>query len=539
METRVAQCANCGAELDVVTQQCPYCAPAADALRPQGSSAAVEPRAAEVGPADERDRALGLALFEAEECLARGAAERAVVLVSKAIKDRPDSLTARALYDRARRELLRGRRREKLESRLREAEGLLERGEFASAERIVGSALKLVPDHAKALELFGRLKDRRLGAGTAEAEAERELLALARSQARQTLAAARTALAAGWSGKAVFALRRGLRLVPDDPELLALLKEVQGSIDSLERERGRRYALGSQVRAGLELLGGGRFDESLRILRAVLREDPDNARAQAAVQEVRRVWLARPGGPRSAPVAAAPDPPPVIALAAIRTPSPASPSPAPRPVPDIAAAARIERRAPTGRSIPQEVLLPRTRRRGTPMGFVLAGAAAVTVGVILVAGRGGPGTRPTPVPSAATPPPTAAAGPMATLAVAPTGPLDAVEPGLRGAIEATVGAYARALERADAALLAQARPDMSAAERHRRLAPFVGALNAATDVRILDVVVRGDEAAVPILSTDVILGGRGSAGTPVSETLLFARRGGAWTLRGAGGRGDP
>jgi hypothetical protein len=57
-------------------------------------------------------RGFGLLLFEAEESLARGQVEKAVVLASRAAREQPGNLTARALYERTRRELLRGRRRE-------------------------------------------------------------------------------------------------------------------------------------------------------------------------------------------------------------------------------------------------------------------------------------------------------------------------------------------------------------------------------------------------------------------------------------------
>src|SRR6185503_17318206 len=115
---------------------------------------------------------------------------------------------------RARRGLLKGRRREKLDLKVKEASELFEAGELESANRLVTSALKLVPDHAVALALFANLKRLRLAAGTAEAEAERELERLTRAQARRCLEAARSALAAGWERKALLTLRRGLRAAP-------------------------------------------------------------------------------------------------------------------------------------------------------------------------------------------------------------------------------------------------------------------------------------------------------------------------------------
>src|SRR5262249_39769127 len=83
----------------------------------------------------------GRAVCEAEESLARGAADKAVVAASKVVREHPESLTARALLDRARRELLRGRRRERLEARVLQAQQQLEAGDFEAAGRIVTSAL--------------------------------------------------------------------------------------------------------------------------------------------------------------------------------------------------------------------------------------------------------------------------------------------------------------------------------------------------------------------------------------------------------------
>src|SRR6185369_2926653 len=193
------------------------------AAAPQAASSVPEP----AGESDDRERELGLLLFEAEEALARGAAEKAVVLASKAVKDRPDSLTARALHERARRELLRGRRRERLEERVREAEALLAGGDAAGAERIVTSALKLIPSHPVALALFTRLKERRQQAPTAEAWAEQELERLTSARARRSLDAARVEMAAGRERAAMLAIRRGLRHAPDDPELLNMLHDVE------------------------------------------------------------------------------------------------------------------------------------------------------------------------------------------------------------------------------------------------------------------------------------------------------------------------
>ena len=466
----------------------------------------------------ETDRAFGLLLFEAEESLARGSPDRSLVLSSKAVKERPESLIARSLFERARREILHGKRREKLEARVREAEALLARGDLAAAEKIVGSALKLLPDHAMALELLGRIRDARTQGGTAEAEAEMELLRLARDRAHKAAEAARAALAQGWNRQAFLHVRRGLSHLPDHPELLSLLRETQGALENLAQERTRRRALLAQLRDGLDLLSAGDAEGSLRILRAVLAEDPDNPRAQAAVQEVRKVLLR--GAP--APVApVAPRPEPHLA---------ADPPPAPQRRP-LLVPPRQELRPPERSAIPVEILLPRTRRRATPIPWVLGGAAAVLGIVLAVAGRSGRIVAPPPSePSAAL---QASAAPETTL----PGPLTNAPAALRDAVDATLADYAKALERADADLLARCRPDLSASERQDRLAPFVGALNASADLRVLDLQFEDGDAVVTVLATYVIVDGRQAPKAPEEETLRFSRKGETWALRPRRGTG--
>jgi tetratricopeptide (TPR) repeat protein len=487
-------------------------------------------------------------LFEAEECLARGQPDKALVLASRAVKERPDSLTARALLDRARRETLRGRRRERLESRVQDASRKVEAGDLDGAERIVSSALKLVPDHELALELLARIKQQRLGGDSAEAEALRELERLAGMRARKALESARGALEAGRNRQAFLAVRQGLRDAPGDSELLELMRDTQKSIELLERERARRHALNAQVRAGLDLLARGSLEESLRILRVVLNEEPDNARAQAAVQQVRSVWLTRmefatalgageelerrAGQAPPAPIPAVT----VVPTAARRVPPPRTPPAATRDV----------------RHVPVELRLPATRRRATPVALVLGGGALIVgaLGWLMFTGRAplrhAPPAVSAELPAASTETPAAVeparlapassgsqdAAPAAEhppSAVEAPGPWSGAPPELRAAAESRLTAYARALETSDPQLLAIARPDFSAAQRKRALEPFLDALNAAIDLRVLRVAARADEAEVVVLRSDVIVDGPRRA--PVEETLRFRREGGEWVLR--------
>jgi hypothetical protein len=301
--------------------------------------------------------------------------------------------------------------------------------------------------------------------------------------------------------------------------LLALLKEAQKGNEAREAERVRRHALLAQVRDGLELLQQQRFDESLQVLRAVLREDPDSARAQAAIQEVRRAWLAR----QAAPPARRPTPPQPLApvAPAVRAPAPlAARAPTAEPAPGA-----TTRRAGTvllrpARAAPPEILLPRTRQRATPFGVILVVGSLLAVLWVLVARRPGVSVSPRRVEDAT------ATAPTPT----PAGPLASLDPDLREAIESTLAAYGRAVEMVDAAALEAARPDMTREAREARLTPFRGAINAATDLRVLDVQIQGDVAVVEVLASDVIVGGRQQARPPTGETLRFARRPEGWRL---------
>jgi tetratricopeptide (TPR) repeat protein len=562
MAAQPPTCHTCGLRLDPATGQCLYCS-----AQPDGpATAAAAPAAAASVPtpeddaADARERELGLLLFEAEEALARGAAEKAVVLASKAVKDRPDSLTARALQERARRELLRGRRRDRLEARVREAETLLGSGDAAGAERIVTSALKLIPSHPVALALFKRLKERRQQAPTAEAWAEQELERLTKARAQRSLEKAQVEMAAGRERAAMLAIRRGLRHAPDDPDLLTLLRDVE---KAMERGKAGQHAVQAQVRAGLDLLGEGQVDESLKVLRAVLRADPENVRAQVAVQQVRKAWLRRQAILSAAPpVEKAPAPPPPVAppppaaVAAAASPAPPearppAPPPAasmaePPPIPvrapeaswdDVEAAARGRALAHARRpavSAPARAVVPalppQPRRSAPPMAAILAGAAILVVIALVVARREPDQPAPkAPAPPATRPAPPAAP-PNAPSAAQLTGPLDAADPQLRQTVEAVLAAYGHALETADAAALEQARPDLNPEERGKLIAAFTGALNAATDLRVLDVKTRGDLSVVTVLRTDVIVGGSGAPRDPTEETLRFWRRRGEWVL---------
>src|SRR5262245_46910360 len=307
----------------------------------------------------------------------------------------------------------------------------------------------------------------------------------------------------------------------------------------MDLDRARRHALTAQVRAGLDLLARGLVEESLRIRRVVLRDDPANARAQAAVQQVRNVWLTRQefaealGSPASTqdPPAERPKPAhPALAVAAPRRePLPRAP----------AAAARDASR------VPVEIRLPATRLRATPIALVLGCGAVIVaaLGWLMFGGRAPRHPLPPPVVAEAMAPPalepasveTEPASVETRAARAPPsdptapGPWSDAPPELRAAAESRLTAYARALETADEQLLAVARPDLSAGQRKRALEPFLEAVNAAADLRVVRVAAHADAAEVVVQRSDVIVDG--PRRPPVEETLRFKLEGGEWVLR--------
>jgi hypothetical protein len=363
------------------------------------------------------------------------------------------------------------------------------------------------------------------------AQPELELERVARNQVRQALDAAREAVAAGWHRKAQLALQRALRIAPDDPELLAMLREVEQGLPR-ETERPRSHPAAAQIQAGLDLLAEGKFDASLETLRAVLKDDPDNVSAQEAIQKVRGEWLKQhpdpDAAPKPAPAPSAPAAPPRPAPPAAQAPAPATrPAGAPTPRPRLSSSPGLK--PPTGTAaLPREVLLPRVQRSRVPVGLVIGVVVLLAAAAAIVVSRSGSG----PAPRAAS------SAPPATHGTSGPDPLEeelarfaGVDDDLRSTALRTLKAYATAVESMNADRLAQARPDLSAAEREARLSHFAGALNATTDLRILDVAVRGDAAEIVILATDVVVGSKEPAPPPREETLRFERRSGAWSLK--------
>ena len=460
----------------------------------------------------ESERIFGLLLFEAEECLARGNVGKAAVHASRAVRERPESLTARSLLDRARRELTRGRRRERLEERVVEARQRLERGEDQAAEKIVATVLKLLPDHAAALQLFSVLKDRRLKSGTAEAEAELELDAMARSRARRAAESARAALKAGWSFRALMTVRRALAVAPDDPELLALYAESLRLVDGTAGQRAVRRAAHVRILEARERVAAGMPAEALRIVRAVLKEDPQNREALEALGKMERA------GPGVHAAGREPGPRP----AGRRDPRPSVMDPA-------VLTGKFSHR-PIAASIARPAIATQTAPRGrssTPL--VIAGAAALLiVGASLALLRNAPA-------AGVEPPRVAALIEESALIPREADETDRVfagqDPELRRAVEHVLARYGRALETIDAALLAEARPDMSLGARGDLIAEREGATNIAADLRVLEVARRGNQASVRMRRTEVVVAGRSVGRPSVEETLRFQREGGAWLLR--------
>jgi hypothetical protein len=477
----------------------------------------------------EAERIFGLLLFDAEEALARGNAEKALVLASRAARERPESLIARSLFERTRREMTRGKRRERLEARVAEARGRIDGGDFAGAEKIVATVLKLLPDHAAALELFGVLKERRLAGGSAEAEAERELAGMMHARARRAAEQARAAIAAGWSFRAVMTVRRALAMVPDDPDLLALYTESLRQVDKTAGQRAIRRAAHARVLSAQGRMSAGEAAEAARILRAVLKEDPGNPEAREALATMEQVAA-------TAPVRVAAQPGIITGRFTHRKEDGAAPAAA-VPVPTAKAAAKAAARTPSPSpraSSPRNAPRPPARGKGAHVAWAIAGAAvALTCGVgynvmtreaptPVEPAPAGAEVMPSPLPLAAAPPETPSAIPAV-----PGG-----DPLLARTVAETLARYGRALESVDARLLAEARPDLGPHERRAILVRYEGSPSVATDLRVQSVVRRGSQATVSLVRTDVIAG-RPEPTPPVAETLRFTREGGAWVLRPA------
>jgi tetratricopeptide (TPR) repeat protein len=477
------RCALCGAEIDPTVGGCAVCLPHPNHPTEVVALSASVPATADARPAPQVETQP--LEFEAEEHLARGDAARALVLASSALKQRPESLTLRGLVDRARKAVLRGRRGERLEQRLREAHDLLERGELRGAEGIATSALKLVPNHAEALALFAAIKERRLAADTIEAEVERELQRIASAQARQAAERARVLRGEGNERGAFVAVRRGLRHAPDDADLLSLFSELR---QNLARAAETHDALRERIDQARAQLAAGLISESRDALREALREDPDSESAQALMKQVRAAFLAQD-------------------VAAVRAEPTAAPSIEARgtsvPVSRVAWATRSPGIAPRSAAA-RGGARARTWRRATLA--LLATGGLVAVGAILFWA-------------------------MRTLTTTSSqDPLAGAAPELRLAIEAVLGEYKAAAEARDPAALERARPDLPETARDALIAALNESSAVGVELRVVGVEANAQRARVHILRALVVTSAPPSS-PPVEETLRFVRRGEAWHLR--------
>jgi hypothetical protein len=502
MEPRAEICASCGASKDPATGVCRRCEPNPQDAASVAAESATSPRVsppplppAARPPASSRLGAApqtAPAEFEAEECLARGQAERALVIASHALKERPDNLTLLALVERARKAVLRGKRGERLEQRVHEARNLVERGLYDAGERIVVSALKLIPNHPGALTLFGELKARRLAAPTPEAEAERELDRLAHGQARQALSRARALRERRLDRAAFVETRRGLRAAPDEPELLALFADLQESLSRVAARHASSRKRVFQARARME---EGRYPESRVILREVLQADPQFGPAQSAMEDLEARARREPA----------------VAL------------PPARPVrPPESRSAQVARSQSISAARPAPTAMPRRRpleRWRLSVVVLLLLGVAVAVGVWRLAHPRSATLSPAPV----------IAVPAEARRSTEVDPLAILDPASQAAVRAALGAYERALETADPEALAQARPDLSLAQRQLMIASFQGAANAAVDLRVTAVTRGPDVLHVHLVRTDVIVGDALPQDRS-EETIRFVLRDGAWEI---------
>ena len=477
------RCALCGAEIDPAAGGCAACLP--NPNRPtEAATAATVPANTDARPAPQVETQS--IEFEAEEHLARGDAARALVLASSALKLRPESLTLRSLVDRARKAVLRGRRGERLDQRLREARDLLERGDLRGAEGIATSALKLIPNHAEALALFSAIKERRLAADTIEAEVERELLRIASSQARQAAARARALRSEGNERGAFVAVRRGLRHAPDDAELLSLFGELQ---QNLTRAAETHAASRERIDQARAQLAAGRISESRDTLREALREDPDSEPAQALMKQVRAAFLAQDtAGARVEPAAA----PPIEARVT------------PVSVSQVVWATRSPAGAP--RSVAARGLVRvRPRRRVTLALLGVLGLVALGASLFWTL--------------------------HALRTQSSEDPLAGATPELRHAVDAALNDYKAAAEARDSVALERARPDLPANARDALIAALTEASAVGVGLRVVGVEANAQRARVHILRTIVVTSSPPATLPPVEETLRFVRRGEAWHLR--------
>ena len=229
---------------------------------------------------------------------------------------------------------------------------------------------------------------------------------------------------------------------------------------------------------------------------------------------------AAPATTRPAPV----KPGQAAAVPAADRPRVAGATRAPRPVPPAAEAGAGAASREAG-PVVGHALLPRARPSRAPLALVVGGGLLLVAIVVVVATSGGS----KPAPTVPTPPP-ARSAPAVPVARDIPG-LERLPAEIRGPVRAVLEDYAKAMESINPGHLAAVRPDLTRAERDERLVALEGADNVAVELRVVEVAETAPGHLVLVLErTDFVVGGRGGEPATVRETLRLARGPAGWAV---------
>ncbi len=190
---------------------------------------------------------------------------------------------------------------------INEARGLLRNDRLEEAVQRLSSALESDPEslelrstHAEVALLLAeqqRLEQERVAREKAEAEARAR-----KAAADQTIQESQQLLARGQEDESLQLLRSALERDPESQELRSALDTIQAEVARLreERERQERERIAREkaeaearvrkaasdraIQESQELLGRGRVDESVQLLRAALQRDPENLELQSNLE---------------------------------------------------------------------------------------------------------------------------------------------------------------------------------------------------------------------------------------------------------------
>ena len=247
-------------------------------------------------------------LEQARKYIDEGKYPQAITLLNTLLKADPDDAEAQALLDEAKAKQQKAAEEaaaKAREDKLAQARKYIDEGKYAQAVTLLNTLLKADPDDAEAQALLDEAKAKQQAAAEeaaalkarqaeeaaeAKAKAQQEA-AEARAKAAQdardkNIAQAKKYIDEGKYAQAITLLNTVLRSNPDDAEAKSLLEDAKAKQQKAAEEAAAK-ARAEKLEQARKYIDEGKYPQAITLLNTLLKADPDDAEAQALLDEAK------------------------------------------------------------------------------------------------------------------------------------------------------------------------------------------------------------------------------------------------------------